>query len=326
MLFIAGFRINGIVMLAVVQHEFPARYGGCPPLRGRFRLTVKDAFVYRLCAVQLDIVNKFLGTPTVDRYLAAADTQPWRRFTFRTDRRAIAIGIIDDQLTDIGTIVRLPVNVKSIAAAVYQSTFNRQRRALTKHQTAFFRTVYRQVTADGYVALNDVVLAAQNRIIFREYRTCSIKTGILYNVTICISTVRIDCYIRQRRNLPIEPAEQRLKAFRARDLRLLLRRQRVIGIICLLNRHVCRQNLVVIHRGQFVRIGQRVDLCLHGGHGFRAGLRLGFRFRVSARRFHGGRAVHRPQLVRQRGRGQERQAQGQRHEHTQYSFFHIFPP
>ena len=31
-------------------------------------------------------------------------------------------------------------------------------------------------------------------------------------------------------------------------------------------------------------------------------------------------------LLRPHRRGQERQAQGQRHEHTQYSFFHIFPP
>ena len=31
-------------------------------------------------------------------------------------------------------------------------------------------------------------------------------------------------------------------------------------------------------------------------------------------------------LLRQRRRGQQRQAQGQRHEHTQYSFFHVLPP
>ena len=31
-------------------------------------------------------------------------------------------------------------------------------------------------------------------------------------------------------------------------------------------------------------------------------------------------------LIRPRGRGQERQAQGQRHECTQYSFFHVLPP
>ena len=41
---------------------------------------------------------------------------------------------------------------------------------------------------------------------------------------------------------------------------------------------------------------------------------------------HDGAALRRVRFRRPCGGGQERQAQGQCHEHTQYSFFHIFPP
>ena len=69
--------------------------------------------------------------------------------------------------------------------------------------------------------------------------------------------------ILQRRNLRIEPAEQRLKAVRARNLRLLLRRQHVVGIVCRLNRLVCCVQLVLVHFGKCVHTGQGIDHVLN---------------------------------------------------------------
>ena len=139
---------------------------------------------------------------------------------------------------------------------------------------------------------------------------------------LCTITSWLIVLIRIQRDLPLRRSECRQSRLIARYIQC---RPLILAQCSHLPLDSCQRiGDIRIIRSDFLRQG--IDHRLHGGHGFRAGLRLGFRFRVSARRFHGGRAVHRPQLVRQRRRGQERQTQHQRHEHTQYSFFHIFPP
>ena len=131
------------------------------------------------------IANKFLGYPADNRHLAAVDTQTRIICTCSPNRRAITIRIIDNQLPGVGAVVRLPVNVKLLAAGVDQSAVDRQLCALTKHQTAILRTIDSQIPIDGYGALNHIVLAAQSRLSSCEQGTRSAEIGIRYNVTIC---------------------------------------------------------------------------------------------------------------------------------------------
>ena len=166
--------------------------------------------------------------------------------------------------------------------------------------------------------------------------------------------------VRQQRGLAIEPAEQRLEAVRAGDLRLLLCVQCFISIIRRLNVVISCVQLVGGHAVQLTHDGQRVDHRLHSGYsrvrivpgvfilaalgrirfavlsatGVRGtGILLAtlcavlFLIRSALLRYRSYAALRRVRLFRPcGGDGQERQAQGQRHEHTQYSFFHIFPP
>ena len=157
----------------------------------------------------------------------------------------------------------------------------------------------------------------------------------------------------QRRGLAVEPAEQRLEVC-AVDLRLLLCVQRFISIIRRLNVIISCVQLAGGHAVQLTHGGQRVDHRLHSGYRririvpgvfilaalgricfavfsatgvggtgilpaalcavlilIRSGL-LGY----------GGCAARQCVPRRSHGCGQERQTQRQRHEHTQYSFFH----
>ena len=72
--------------------------------------------------------------------------------------------------------------------------------------------------------------------------------------------------VRQQRGLAIEPAEQRLEAVRAGDLRLLLCVQCFISIIRRLNVVISCVQLVGGHAVQLTHDGQRVDHRLHSGY------------------------------------------------------------
>ena len=148
----------------------------------------------------------------------------------------------------------------------------------------------------------------------------------------------------QRRRLA-EPVGQRRQLLRVFQLCLLFFGQGVIiRVAGGLKRLVDRHGIIIVHAVQLVHSGQSVDHRLHGGHGLLCGriLLLFFLFRrlillLRGRRlilllffpvrrvcrFLHGRGRLRVRLFRPcGGDGQERQAQGQRHEHTQYSFFH----
>ena len=163
---------------------------------------------------------------------------------------------------------------------------------------------------------------------------------------------------RQRLKLA-EPLGQRLQLLRVFQLCLLFFGQGVIirfagGLKRLVDLHGLR----IVHAVQIRRVRQSVDHCLHGGHGLLCGrvlllfflfrrlilllrfrrliLLLHFRRLVFLLRFpvcrvcrflHGRGRLRRPlRLLCQRRRGQQRQAQGQRHETTQDTLLHRFPP
>ena len=153
-------------MLAILEDERLAVQRGAAQSFGRCRFAVKRHLVYRACAGQVHSVNQLLGLPAVDLHLAAADVQAGRRGGRRPDRRAVAVGIFNDQLSGALTVIwlRLAVNGKPGAAAVDQSALDGQRNALAEGQTADLRAVYRQIPVDGHIALHDVELAAQIRI------------------------------------------------------------------------------------------------------------------------------------------------------------------
>ena len=159
--------------------------------------------------------------------------------------------------------------------------------------------------------------------------------------------------VRQQRGLAVEPAEQRLEVC-AGDLHLLLCVQCFISIIRRLNVVISCVQLVGGHAVQLTHDGQRIDHRLHSGYrrvrivpgvfilaalgricftvlsatGVRgtgilpAALCTVLILIRSGLLGYGGCAARQCVPRRSHRCGQERQTQYQRHEHTQYSFFH----
>ena len=147
---------------------------------------------------------------------------------------------------------------------------------------------------------------------------------------------------RQRLRLA-EPLGQRRQLLRVFQLCLLFLGQGVIiRVAGGLKRLVDRHGLRIVHAVQFRRVRQSVDHRLHGDHVlvllcgrvlllFFLFRRLVFLLRFPVRRvcrfLHGRGHLCRPlRLLCQRRRGKQRQAQGQRHETTQDTLLHRFPP
>ena len=183
-----------------------------------------------------------------------------------------------------------------------------------------------------------------------------------YNAAIGINRIREDISaILQRRDLRVEPVGQRRQLLRVFQLCLLFFGQGfIISFAGGLKRLVDRHGILIVHAVQFRRVRQSVDHRLHGGHGLvllcgrilllfflfrRLALLLRFRRLALLLRFrrlifllhfpvcrvcrflHGRGRLRRPlRLLRQRRRGQQRQAQGQRHETTQDTLLHRSPP
>ena len=340
------FLIGRMFVLAVCKGERPAFQRVCAPHLGGYRRAVKGALVDMACAGQLDPVNKFIGVPAVNLQLAAVDTKTrWIR-TIRPDRRAIVQRVLDDQPSGISAAIRLSVN--RIAAAAYQSALHRQLCALAEDQTA--AAADGQISADGHVvSLNHVELGVGKvcvRLAVFTDGALSAPTGMPYNAAIGINRIRGDIFaLRQRRRLA-EPVGQRRQLLRVFQLCLLFFGQGfIISVAGGLKRLVDRHGIIIVHAVQRFRVRQSVDQRLDGGHGllysrilllfflFRRLIRL-LRFRRLAlllcfpvyrvcRFLHGRGCLRRPlRPLRQRRRGQQRQAQGQRHEQTPHSLFH----
>ena len=166
--------------------------------------------------------------------------------------------------------------------------------------------------------------------------------------------------LRQCRRLA-EPLGQRLQLLRVFQLCLLSLGQGVIiRVADGLKRLVDLHGILIVHAVQFRRVRQSVDHRLHLGHGLvllcgrifllfflfrrlalllrfrRLALLLRFRRLIFLLRFpvcrvcrflHGRGRLRRPlRLLCQRRRGQQRQAQGQRHETAQDTLLHRSPP
>ena len=335
------FLIGRMFVLTVCKGERPAFQRGFAPFRGGYRRAVKGSLVDMACAGQLDPINKFIGVPAVNLQLAAVDTKTrWIR-TIRPDRRAIVQRVLDDQPSGISAAFRLSVN--RIAAAAYQSALHRQLCALAENQSA--DAAYGQVSMNGYVAsLNHVGLAVGKvcvPIAAFINRAVSAPTGMPYNIAIGINRIREDISaIRQRRRLA-EPVGQRRQLLRVFQLCLLFFGQGVIiRVAGGLKRLVDRHGILIVHAVQLVHSGQGIDQRLNGGHGLPCGrilllfflfrrliLLLFFPVRRVCRFLHGRGRLRRPlRPLRQRRRGQQRQAERQSYEQAQNSFFHIFPP
>ena len=89
-----------------------------------------------------------------------------------------------------------------------QSARNRQHCALAENQTAGCITIYRQISMDGHIALNDVEFAAKGNIIVGvriKDGAFSIEPGshsiltCFYNIAIFIKSIRVGCFSRLRR-------------------------------------------------------------------------------------------------------------------------------
>ena len=154
---------------------------------------------------------------------------------------------------------------------------------------------------------------------------------------------------RQCRRLA-EPGGQCLQLLRVFQLCLLsLGQGFIIRVAGGLKRLVDRHGIRIVHAVQRFRVRQSVDHRLHGGHGLLCGrilllfflfrrlifllrghrLLLLLRFPVCrvCRSLHGRGRLRRPlRLLCQRRRGQQRQAQGQRHETAQDTLLHRSPP
>ena len=199
---------------------------------------------------------------------------------------------------------------------------------------------------NGYVAsLNHVGLAVGKvRVPIAAFinRAVSAPTGMPYNAAIGINRIREDISaILQRRDLRVEPVGQRRQLLRVFQLCLLFFGQGfIISFAGGLKRLVDRHGILIVHAVQRFRVRQSVDHRLHGGHGLLCG-RILLLFSLFRRlvlllrspvcrvcRFlHGRGRLRRPlRLLCQRRRGQQRQAQGQRHETTQDTLLHRVPP